>query len=133
MRGGRDCFGVVDLLAPLFLALVTNRIIQAVVRFKRVKLEVWSMGMTVGVDTCVCSDTSLISISRSFGGRGSLLGQSAGEFFNYDGPFHHSECSRSSEGNSPLEAQSAGLSNPFTCHHLSGGSRSTIVEILFPT
>ncbi len=79
------------------------------------------MGMTVGVDTCVCSHTYLISISRSFGGRASLLGQSAGDSFNHDGPFHHSECSRSSEWNSPLEAQSAGLSNPFTCRHLSGG------------
>ena len=46
------------------------------------------------------------------------------------GPFHHNSYSSNSYGKRPLEAQSAGLSVPLTCFHLSGGMSSTIDDTI---
>ena len=42
------------------------------------------------------------------------------------GLLHQRLCNESSEGNNPLEAQSAGLSQPLTCPHIVGGVFSRI-------
>ena len=54
------------------------------------------------------------SSNDSLGGRGDCVGQSAGEHLSQVGASHQSECCISSDGNKPREAQSAGLSAPFT-------------------
>ena len=77
--------------------------------------------------------TALSSSGRLICVNGVCFGQSAGDCLSQDGPSHQSEWRRSSEGNRPLDAQSAGLSSPFTWFHLSGGINSVMVEILFPT
>ena len=63
----------------------------------------------------------LSSSNDSFGGRVDCFGQSASDRLSQVGPFHQSERCRSSDGLTPLEAQSAGLSRRLTCFHLSGG------------
>ena len=61
------------------------------------------------------------------------LGQFDGESCSHGGPFYHNLCSNSSDGEMPLEPQSAGFSVPMMWSHLSGGIKSTLDETQLPT
>ena len=62
-----------------------------------------------------------------------LMGQWFEEDFNQVGEFHHSSCSRNSEGYRPHDAQSAGLSTLSTLLQRLRGTDWTIIDTRFPT
>ena len=96
--------------------LRTNRWTHAVIRTRA-----WSsdtrckMGISIKVTDKDISGWSLFSA-----GTGLQLNDgthSDSGLCSQSGPFHHMGCSSNSTGYRPLEAQSAGLEEPATCHH----------------
>ena len=85
-------------------------------------------------DRIVVSRQTFLSSSDDLGGeRIDCSGHSDGGNGSQVEPFHHNSYSSNSEGKISLEAQSAGLSVPLMCFHLSGGMSSRIDDTLLPT
>ena len=109
--------------------------IQAVIRFNVVKFEQWLSG-TIGdllEEFTVCRENFLFFSRNVIRRNRKLLRPIIWCFLQpiWSMPPKR-ECFNKSEGNNPLDAQSAGFSFPLTCFNFSGGIRSMMLEILFP-
>ena len=115
--------------------LWTNRRIHAVTRLSLLKDDIRSrMGrsiMRVNIDTS--GAISLSSSGTGFSVSSKVDANSFGGVHSQTGPFHHEGCWANSDGNNPLEVQSAGLSFPLTYHQQVGGASSRISETRLPT
>ena len=81
----------------------------------------------------MATQISFSSLVFGIGGSSGCSGHSEHGSFSHSGPFHQREFPSSSEGNKPLEAQSAGFCVPLTCLQCLVGINSIIQEIRLPT
>ena len=115
--------------------LWTNRRIHAVTRLSLLKEDIRSrMGRSivrVNIDTS--GAISLSSSGTGFSVSSKVDGHSFGGVHSQPGPFHHEGCWANSDGNNPLEAQSAGLSFLLMCRQQVGGASLRISNTRLPT